>query len=509
MKAFGLPARLVDKWFLSIAQMHRFWDISKQTSKLIPSPDGCPEGDAWSVLAMLVVSECWSRLLQFHAQYVRTVSYADNWTMWSKDDELQARPTLVTCSFVEWMGLQISWNKTWLWSTGTTGAKKLAEVLQPHVPLDLLEIKENATDLGCQMTYHGGAKLGVIHDRLACAKKRLDILKHATWIFPLKAHVVLTNVMPVALYGCELLAIGQRHLSQLRTTIADALVGETVQSMNPGVFLACADLHILGPHLFVIVQSVKLARKVLRTLDNDMRQVFLKLVATPVKTTGLTQGPASALREYLLRLGLTCSGSGDIQMTALRSCNLLTTPFKDLQLGIQRAWYEQLLMFHSQRTKLYNTLPIHSDEMCRLLHKFNPKQRLLLLREIAGAFQTGAQVSKWEADTTGECEYCGNGSDTRWHRAAECSAFHDIRQPHMEVIDDLRDFHETFVELPVIHFHPHWEFMTRYCGPCLPLLSRLKLLKSSPKKLALPCGSLPMAAASTLNAPILASLLSQ
>ena len=137
---------------------------------------------------------------------VNTVSYADNWTMWTKDEDIQAKPTLVTNSFVDWMGLEVIWNKTWLWSTGTTGAKQLAAVLQPYVPVQHLTIYEHATDLGCQMTYHGGAKLGIILDRLSSAKKRLDILRHATWILPLKTHVVLTNVMPLALYGCELLS---------------------------------------------------------------------------------------------------------------------------------------------------------------------------------------------------------------------------------------------------------------------------------------------------------------
>ena len=58
-----------------------------------------------------------------------------------------------------------------LWSTSTTGSQKFKDALTQVVPTDLLQTQINATDLGCQMTYHGTAKLGVFHERFAAAKK--------------------------------------------------------------------------------------------------------------------------------------------------------------------------------------------------------------------------------------------------------------------------------------------------------------------------------------------------
>lgn len=215
-----------------------------------------------------------------------------------------------------WMGLEINWEKTWLWSTSSTGVAKLKSAIQDIVPTEVLQTQVHATDLGCQMTYHGTAKMGILHNRLALAKQRLETLKHCTWALPLKIHVVITCILPLALYGAELLAIGQKHLSSLRSQIADALVGENVPSMSSSIFLHCATFHDLDPHIVVLFKAIKAAKKYLTCASQDAQAKFFKTMSQPVETSGLSKGPASALREYLQRKGLRCSPDGMIQITA-------------------------------------------------------------------------------------------------------------------------------------------------------------------------------------------------
>ena len=319
-------------------------------------------------------------------------------------------------------------------------------------------IAVHATDLGSQMTYHGNAKLGIISDRLEIAKKRLDTIKHSNWALPVKSHVVSASVYPLATYGTELLPVGQKQLNQLRTAAAEALVGEHVPSMSSVIFLHCVDLKDMDPNLIVIVNAVKAARRFLRSSPEAMKQAFLTIVSRPGKHVGLSQGPASALREYLQRIGLTCSCTGNIQVTAMRTCNLLLTPMKDLHRYLRWAWQENLLLMHTQRTKLFNLPPIIKDETVRCLKKFAPSQQLLLLREIAGAFQSKHQQSSWNNQVPDTCDYCGQDSDTRAHRAFECSAVDHIRHEYRDFVDDMKEHHADFAELPVVHLHPHYEF---------------------------------------------------
>lgn len=455
---FGLPPRLVYKWLYSIRFLARYWEISNHASPVQESNNGCPEGDTWSVIAMIVVSETWNQTLLRAVPGTMTVAYADNWSVWTTDAEISNQPVRITTAFVTWMHLQINWSKTWLWSTSVTGASLLQTCLSELITEEQLVSLTNATDLGCQMTYHGSARLGIILERLHDAKQRLDIIRNSDWNLPLKAHLIHVSVLPLALYGGELVAIGQKHLNTLRSHMADALVGEHVRSMSSSIFLHCADVKDMDPHIILVVNALRMAKKMLSGVHADTRNAFLKILSLPVETQGISAGPASALREYLQRLGLKCSKSGDIQVTSLRCCNLFTTPFKDLHRYLRWAWQDQLLMIHTQRTKLYNCLPIDKDAVTRALRRFPPKQRLLLLREIAGAFQTNEQKSKWDPSVQSHCDFCGELPDDRFHRAFCCPSFTEIRQSHAEHVDILVDECPDIVDLPVVHMHPHYEF---------------------------------------------------
>lgn len=64
--------------------------------------------------------------------------------------------------------------------------KKLQKVLANIVPEGSPASKNNACDLGCQVTYYGNPQLGSMHQRFAKAKKRLLRLKHLRWDLTLK-----------------------------------------------------------------------------------------------------------------------------------------------------------------------------------------------------------------------------------------------------------------------------------------------------------------------------------
>ena len=406
---------------------------------------------------MICVSETWSRFISYKHSAVTTLAYADNWTLWLNSNQLHLEPILDTDDFVSWMGLEISWSKTWVWSTDVEGSRKLLYMLQDFLGQEDLQALLTATDLGCQMTYHGTSKLGILHERFEQARLRLLALKHKTWVLPLKCHLVQTSVLPLALYGVELLAVGQRHFDTLRTQIADSLAGETLRSMSSTIMVNCAAKKCLDPHFHALILAVKAARKFLSRTDVTTRNAFLKILSMPTTHVGTTHGPASALHEYLQRLGLKCSSDGWIFATAFRKCHLVNDSFADLHRYLTWAWQEQLLLLHTNRKILYNLPPINTMETFRILCKFPPKKQLLLLREIAGAFQTREQQSKWNENVENKCQFCGHEGDTRVHRVFECPSFAEHRLPYHDFLHELREENPELVELPVVHWHPHYE----------------------------------------------------
>eukprot|EP00435_Cladocopium_sp_Y103_P011836 s4409_g3.t1 len=457
MNALGIPPRLTLKWMHSLDAMVRYWDISQITSEVLQVSDGCPEGDSWSVVAMLSTAHVWSSLMDAKAPTSSTTSYADNWTVWTPDADITATPATCTAKYVSWMGLEISWNKTWLWSTSSTGAQKLQSCLQTYFPTQDTPIQVSATDLGCQLTYHGNAKLGVMVERFEHAKQRLEVIRQSNWLLPHKIHVIQAAVLPLALYGAELMAVGQKPLLNLRTAIVDAIVGEHVQTLSSAIFMQFVDKRDLDPFFRVILLAAKQARKFLRHANEASRTSFLQIVSSPSQHAGLTQGPASALREYLQRIGLSCDAKGEIMMTALRDCNLITSTWSDLRDGLRRNWQSHVLMHHTQRPKLYNLSPINQDDTIRLLKKYKPKQQLLLLREMAGGYQTKTQQAHWN-ESDGVCSFCHAEMDSKVHRTFTCAAFQEVRQPFEPFLTELFEMNADLVELPAIHLHPHHEF---------------------------------------------------
>ena len=318
---YAFPAEWIDKWYTSLTCMQRYWKVQQAVSQWIPADTGIPEGDPWSVAIMIVIAAEWIRGNQKAMDMVGNTAYADNWSVWYPVHDNPEPLIQHTLDFTTFMGLEIDWKKTWLWSTNGSGHKKLQKVLRNIVPEGAPASKNNACDLGCQVTYYGNPRLGSLHQRFNKAKKRLQRLKHLRWDLTLKKQMIFSCVMPAAFYGAEIVYIGQSHFDSLRTAIAQALVGETAKSMNPAIFLHCADSNELDPQLFVILQAIKQARLYLFRADDEDRKRFLQVLATPTKNSRDVKGPASALREYLLIIGWTCSNNGIFNLT---NTNLVT-----------------------------------------------------------------------------------------------------------------------------------------------------------------------------------------
>ena len=292
----------------------------------MPSNVGCPEGDTWSVLAMVLINSTWIHRLKALINQIGASAFADNWSWWIPTQCNPIPALRFTKSLCWWLGLNIDWAKTWIWSSRPGGERLMQQAVTSIYPGVQAQVLLNACDLGCPTTYHGVAKLGKLRSRLEDAKLKLVRIQNATWTFDPKLHMILSSVLPGAFYGCELVAIGQQHLDSLRVNIAYALLGEKSHSMNSAIFLNCATIQHVDPHMYVLWRSIKAAQQFLQRCSPEVQRAYLAMLPKPSRVPGQSHGPASALREYLCRLSLTCSPTGDIQVTAFRSCNLVTTP---------------------------------------------------------------------------------------------------------------------------------------------------------------------------------------
>ena len=458
-EALRLPVTLIDKWYNSLTSLCRFWEIDGNCSRCYSSTAGCPEGDSWSVLAMISVAWCWvSGILKFQPNSDAS-AYADNWSWWTNNPDNHAHIAAHTQKICTFFGLEIDWGKTWMWATHQNSCQILENILRQYT-CQLPSLVRCATDLGCPVTYHGTELLGKLLTRFEQAKSRLSRIQFAQWDLDVKIHVIIASVFAVAFYGAELVPVGVAHLNSLRSCIANSILGDKSRSCNPAILLNFAHHKLVDPNIFVVLQAVQKARRFLLKCDALIKREFLKIVATPVATTGKAHGPAGTLREYLLRIGLQCDSLGNIFMTHTIRCNLLTSSMRTLRNFLLDAWQDDFFKLQTQRTKLFHFPKMARVATIQTLAKYPPKERLRLLREISGSYQTRSQQATWDPDTPDICQWCKCQRDTKWHRLGECTAFAEYREPFSHVIQYLEEHQSPWIEIPVLFENTDDEIIT-------------------------------------------------
>ena len=460
LRLFEIPTDILLKWFHSLENMTRYWMINKQCSDTFETTTGCPEGDSWSVVCMIGIATCWAAGIHAVSPRTSASAYADNWSVWSLQDCDHDSSLEHTCHFTSTLGLEIDWEKTWKWTTATIISSEFQNAIAKHVPKGNIDTLNHAWDLGAPVNYKGLAQHVKLQKRFDKAKLRLKRILHSPWNLETKVHIINSAVYSTAFYASELLCIGQSHLDAIRSQVANAIIGDYSHSMNPAFVLHCAHKKIIDPHLHVILTAVKAARRFLCASDPDIQNSFLKIASTPSRLVGQSKGPASALREYILRLGWVISKTGDIQVGAFHKINLMHDPMKRIANFALMSWQETLVTLHSSRFKLFGSMPFSRIDTLQTLGSFEDKEKILLIREIAGAFQTKAQQSKWDSTTDEGCPWCGNEKDSRTHRILFCEKFADVRSKHQRIVQTLIEEESSLPEFPVFHQYQFAEFLT-------------------------------------------------
>eukprot|EP00438_Fugacium_kawagutii_P021653 Skav223781 [mRNA] locus=scaffold575:12207:17571:+ [translate_table: standard] len=359
------------------------------------------------------------------------------------------RWTQALCTF---LGLEVDWQKTWLWSSDGSGISSLQDLFTEVTGLPAPQVRNFAVDLGCQVAYKSRAIFGKQQVRFDKAKLRLSRLQRQQWSLDVKLHMVRSSIYPAAFFGAELLVVPSAVLTNFRSMVVNAILGESNRSVGSAIFMhLLPKLH--DPFLHVILQAVTQSRRFLWTLDAEGRKQFLHLVSR-FSCTSRVDGPASALREYLARVGFNCDANGNIQGHDYLAVNLVTSDLEDVLHAVCDEWQKHLLVTHTDRKHIAHWLPMDRPGTLKVLAQFPTHHRLLLLRELAGGFQTREQQATWDEQVDTMCPWCRQQVDSREHRFAECSVFASIRAQYGTLVDDIMEHHSHLCRLPVMRETP-------------------------------------------------------
>ena len=118
-----------------------------------------------------------------------------------------------------------------------------------------------------------------------------------------------------------------------------------------------------------------------------LREGCFGLNKTLMGGANTSRGPASTLKTYIQRLGRSIDSQGQLGVSAFVKLHFLSTPWRTLAWFAERSWQEKLTT-QSHRRTLINFPDIDQHLTRQVLDKFASRERRLLIREIADAFQT-------------------------------------------------------------------------------------------------------------------------
>ena len=454
LQHMGMPHHILKQWSRSLAVLTRSWSLPGFDGTLTACNHGFPEGDVFSVLAMIGVALSWSAHLKSHCPSSLVGAYADNWCFASTRKADFVILIGITLRLVSLLCMTIDWAKTWIWATASSHLASLKHALQQHLPCLAVSKLTTAMDLGSQMTYSGPPRLGKFRNRLSLFKKRCQLLQSMPHDVYTKAHLARTAILPT-LYGVALLPLGETHISSMRTHLTNGILGYN-HSRNSTLALQFIP-GLIDPSLWIILQALEAARRFLWQITPTEQKAFCRVLALHSGNSNACKGPASCLKHYLLRLGWTVSADGLIHVSAFVSLSIFTASKQAFRFWALQAWQQELISF-TDRKALKGASPINLTDTRAVLRKLPAGKFARVLQEISGAFQTASQKQKWDPSTGGECIYRQH-ADSRKHRIFECPATEHIRDRYRSVVEFWLFQSDIVHELPVIFLDTQYELL--------------------------------------------------
>ena len=450
-RLFGVPDVPTNFWFVGLLNLKRFPQVQGCLGDPIDSTCGVPEGDAMSVLAMVLLSATY--FYKICSPRVSPYSYADNWSWMTISEREQFHTMKRVLDFVTSLKMKIDHSKSWAWGT-TKQFRESCYDLETLIPgeLNSIVVKTSAKDLGYHLHYDKKITLDEMKERLQVGIRRCEKLRWIPLDLCTKAKFIQQSVWPAALHAASSQVLGKRHFRDLRRSATKALLGDHKQASS---FLACSCLvsGLDDPLLFVIIQLVRSIRRLYAYFPDLARE----MVNFSVGFQGpVALGPASALKKYLEKIQWKINSDGTMVGPAGFQANVFLNSPKELKTIFRQAW-SYVVFAEVQHRKCISEYNINHRLTCKVFRAFPPSEQVILALNVTGGFQSGTTKSFWAEDADGSCPFCG-APDSHTHRILECMATQCIRDKHQSAVLTLSNERPEWVWLPLARDHPEKEF---------------------------------------------------
>ena len=194
-----VPQQIVDVWYESLQSLQRWWAIDGHLVPCGKATTGVPEGDSWSVMAMLALNRIFAHHVSTDS--VQVNAFADNWAYFTDCPEDHPRAIEHTWQITQSLRLEIDWKKTWGWGTSQQHLGRLKHATRRIQPDLQLQMAANARELGYILHYRQRQFRGTQKKRHEQARAQLKKLSYKGYDVVTVAQLAQQAALPKAYFG--------------------------------------------------------------------------------------------------------------------------------------------------------------------------------------------------------------------------------------------------------------------------------------------------------------------
>ena len=435
LRLIGVPTQYIKSLASMFTQVRRTFDILGTLGPLFQTSTGIPQGCSFSVACMCALTLFASKVVVI-SDTILPIFFADNWSLIARSvNELEAALEILE-RLAKCLKMVFAPDKSWLWSSQSRDRKRLQRIrLQGRE----IPIRNQATDLGCDVTYRGNMRKAQTKVRMVKAVGRLKSIGSKRLPFKFRRTAAKLAGHGAMLYSSEFVYITEAQWHKIRTATAESIT-MSKSGANAWLALGCAD-HNLDPQFRGALRRFRFWRKLFRILPH-YKQVFFERIAQPWSKKST---PSGSFRKSLKDIGWTCSENGGMQ----HSSGLVVNWFKDswtlLSRVMRQSWTFQMMKAINNRrgADMHSFDPI---QQVALIAKRPPQEQGILLTYCSGKHFTADMLAKF-AGGDDKCPFCHKVADSRWHRVHECESLRCLEARDKKAIEWVRNQKEA-----VTHF---------------------------------------------------------
>eukprot|EP00438_Fugacium_kawagutii_P027085 Skav228136 [mRNA] locus=scaffold3237:22165:25167:+ [translate_table: standard] len=271
-----------------------------------------------------------------------------------------------------------------------------------------------------------------------------------------KAQLISETALASALYGSHVYVVGLNTLQQLRTAMANALIGESHRANSYLVTMALLR-EIEDPEYWLIKKSLMNNRAFLFAVDADARTPFLLLASSHTTDAIKVYGPAGAFMNYISRLGWTLDSTGILHISAGLSVHICESDLRFLLQCLEYHWMSHVSQVGHERSEWRNAPIIDRPKNLATFAKVVPQHKLHLARELCGAYHTEDKIASFNQAEDGLCKVCGNPAGVE-HQLLHCASTQTLRDKFPDVVQMLDEYDPIHMTFPHHFMPPDWDF---------------------------------------------------